>query len=777
MTTERPSNFIAAKIDDDLKNGKYTQVVTRFPPEPNGYLHIGHAKSICLNFGLARDYEGRCHLRMDDTNPAKEDTEFVESIKNDVRWLGFDWGEHMYYASDYFPKLYEFAVVLINKGLAYVDSLTVDEIREYRGSLTESGKPSPYRDRPVDENLDLFARMKAGEFPDGTHVLRAKIDMAAKNMLMRDPLLYRIRHAHHHRTGDAWCIYPMYDYAHCLSDAIEGITHSICTLEFENNRELYDWVLEAVDFPRPRPEQTEFAKLALDYTVMSKRNLRRFVEEGTVDGWNDPRMPTIAAIRRRGVTPEAIRAFAEMVGVAKANSVVDLDKLDFCIRDDLNHKVRRVQAVLDPIKVTITNWPEGKVDELDASYYPHDVPLEGSRKLPFSGELYIERADFMEEPSKKFFRLAPGREVRLRYGYYITCLEDGVVKDDAGNVVELRCTYDPDTRGGTSADGRKIRGTLHWVSAAHAVDAAVRVYDRLFSVPSPGGEDRDVVEDLNPDSLKTWAHAKLEPSIAEDPSGSRYQFERQGYFISDVLDSKPGALVFNRIVGLRDTWAKLQKKKSAIPEPKRAEPKVAGSLSDDRRPDKKSRADIRAEARAADPVLEERYDNYIEAGLSEDDADLLSGERALGDFFDRAADLYPYPAEVARWVVNELAREAKDAPLSNFAITPEGLAELTKLVADGVISNAAGRKVFTELLTKGGSPADIVKALGLEKVDDAGALVPLVEQAIADNPSEAAKYREGKRQLIGFFIGKVMQATKGSADAKVVRELVQKALG
>lgn len=773
----RPSNFITTKIDNDLDEGRYTQVVTRFPPEPNGYLHIGHAKSICLNFGLAKDFDGRCHLRMDDTNPVKEDTEFVESIQADVRWLGFDWGEHLHFTSDYFQQLYDFAETLINKGLAYVDSLSVEEIREYRGSLTEAGRNSPHRDRSIAENLAMFRGMRAGDYPDGSHVLRAKIDMAANNMIMRDPLLYRVRHAHHHRTGDAWCIYPMYDYAHCLSDAVEGITHSICTLEFENNRELYDWVLEAVDFPAPRPNQTEFARLFLDYTIMSKRKLLQLVADNHVDGWDDPRMSTIAGLRRRGVTPAAIRQFSDLIGVAKANSSVDMEKLDFCIRDDLNMKVQRVQAVLDPLKVTLTNWPEGKVDRLDASYYPHDVPLEGSRELPFGGVLYIERDDFMEAPPKKFYRLSPGREVRLRYGYYITC--DEVMKDADGNVTELKCTYDPESRGGTSSDGRKVKGTLHWVSAAHAKDATVRVYDRLFADANPGnGPEGDFLADLNPDSLKMFADAKVEPSLAQDPAGTRYQFERQGYFISDAVTSTADALVFNRIVGLRDSWAKATKKATAQAKP--AKPKAAkvgnsGDSGDDR-PDKRSRSQHRDALRAEHADLAERHARYLAFGLSAKASDLLSGERELGDFFEAALGIYDAPDTVARWVVNDLAAALKDATLEEVALTPKGLADVARLVADGTITNAAGREVLAELMDNGGDAQAIVTDRGLEVIADAGALVPLVLKAIEDFPDNAARYREGKKQLMGFFIGQVMKASGGSADAKMVRTLVQEHL-
>jgi glutaminyl-tRNA synthetase len=559
-------DFIRAKVAEDLETGRYAgRVVTRFPPEPNGYPHIGHAKSCCLNFGIALENEGGvCHLRFDDTNPETEDIKYVEAIKQDVRWLGFDWREHLYHASDYFEQLYDFAVILIRRGRAYVDSLSEEEIREYRGTVTQPGRESPYRGRSVEENLKLFERMRAGAFKDGEHVLRGKIDMAHPNMLMRDPLLYRIRHASHYRRGDAWCIYPLYDFTHCLSDAIENITHSLCTLEFENNRALYDWVLDNVGIEPPRPEQTEFARLDLDYTVLSKRKLIRLVEDGHVSGWDDPRMPTIAGLRRRGVTPEAIRDFCDMIGVDKVNSRVDIAKLEYAIRNDLNQRAQRVLCVLRPLKVTITNFPEAEVELLDASYWPRDVPKQGSRELPFSRDLYIERQDFMEDPPKKYFRLAPGREVRLRHAYIIKC-EEAVKDPESGEVTELRCTYDPETLSGPPADGRKVKGTIHWVSAAHALPCQVRLYDRLFRTPDPedAAEGRDFIANLNPDSLVVLHDSLVEPSVADDPPATRYQFERQGYFISDALDSKAGALVFNRTVTLRDSWAKIAARGSA----------------------------------------------------------------------------------------------------------------------------------------------------------------------------------------------------------------------
>ncbi|MFP3868346.1 MAG: glutamine--tRNA ligase/YqeY domain fusion protein [Desulfobacteraceae bacterium] len=567
MTTSNPApptNFIRQIIAADLKaNKNQGRVVTRFPPEPNGYLHIGHAKSICLNFGLAIDFGGVCNLRFDDTNPSKEEMEYVESIKADVRWLGFDWGERLFYASDYFDRFYQYAVQLVKAGKAYVCSLSPEEIRRYRGTLTEPGQDSPYRRRSVEENLDLLERMRAGEFPEGTHVLRAKIDMTHPNLHMRDPVLYRILHASHHRTGDQWCIYPLYDFAHCLSDSLEGITHSICTLEFEDNRILYDWILDELEVPC-HPQQIEFARLNLTYTVLSKRKLLQLVNEGYVCGWSDPRMPTIAAMRRRGYTPAAIRNFCERIGVGKRENLVDLELLEYCVREDLNKRAPRVMAVLRPLRVVIDNYPKEQVEELEAINNPED-PSMGTRPVPFSRVLYIERDDFMEHPPKKFFRLAPGREVRLRYAYFIKCT--GVVKDErTGEVMELRCTYDPQTRGGYAPDGRQVKATLHWVSAAHAFPAEVRLYDRLFSKPNPGeAQNGDFKSCLNPDSLEIIAAAQLEPGLTAATPGSFYQFERLGYFCVDPVDSTAGAPIFNRTVTLRDTWAKLQK---AQPRPK-----------------------------------------------------------------------------------------------------------------------------------------------------------------------------------------------------------------
>jgi glutaminyl-tRNA synthetase len=551
-------DFLREKVAADAASGRFGRPIhTRFPPEPNGYLHIGHAKSICLNFGIAAEFAGRCNLRFDDTNPTTEDVRYVDAIRNDVRWLGFEWNEERF-ASDYFERLYEIAERLVQAGKAYVDSQNEEAIREGRGTVTTPGTSSPYRNRPTGENLDLLRRMRAGEFPDGAHVLRARIDMAHPNMLMRDPLLLRIRHAAHYRRGTDWCVYPLYDFAHGLSDAFEGITHSLCTLEFKDNRELYDWLVREAGFERP-PEQTEFARLELDYTVLSKRKLLKLVNDGHVTGWDDPRMPTLAGLRRRGVTPEAIRAFADKIGVARSDARIELATFEYAVRDDLNMRVPRVMAVTRPLKLVVTNYPAEQVETFDAPLYPHDVPKTGSRPVPFGRELWIERDDFMEDAPKKFFRLTPGREVRLRYGYLVTCTD--VVKDASGEVVEVHATYDPATRGGDAPDGRRVQGTIHWVSARDALDCELRLYDRLFAVPDPEAlpEGRDFISALNPQSLVTLG-GKVEPSVAAEPPGSRYQFERVGYFISDPMDSREGALVFNRTVGLRDSWAKVKDK-------------------------------------------------------------------------------------------------------------------------------------------------------------------------------------------------------------------------
>jgi glutaminyl-tRNA synthetase len=776
--SEENLDFIRAIVAEDVRQNRYGgRVVTRFPPEPNGFLHIGHAKSICLNFGVAADFGGVCNLRFDDTNPETEDLLYVEAIQRDVRWLGFDWGDRLFFASDYFEQLYEYAVQLIKDGKAYVDSLSDDEIREYRGTVTEPGRESPYRNRSIEENLDLFARMRAGEFPDGAHVLRAKIDMSAANMKMRDPLLYRIRHAHHYRTGDKWCIYPMYDFAHPLSDAIEGVTHSICTLEFENNRDIYDWLMENTQQP-PVPHQYEFARLNLDYTVMSKRKLLQLVTEGLVDGWDDPRMPTIAGLRRRGVTPEAIRTFAERIGVAKTNSRVEITLLEHCIRDDLNFRAPRVMAVLRPLKLIIDNYPEDQVEELEASYWPRDVPKEGSRKVPFSRELYIEQDDFMEFPPEDFYRLAPGREIRLRFGYIVKCVD--VVKDErTGQVIEVHCTYDPDTKGGVAGKGRRVQ-TIHWVSAKHALRAEVRLYDRLFTVPDPdaveeGKSFRDV---LNPYSKVVLTEAYIEPSVAADPPGTRYQFERLGYFVSDIVDSKPDRLVYNRIIELRDTWAA---KRDAAPETvqaaKPAQPaKKAASPSPSEAESRRSKTEARDAIRAAEPKLAVRLVRYQELGLSYEDADVLTGDLQLALFFEDALSAYDNPRSVANWVTNEVLREAKERPIEELSITGRQVGALAALVDQGEVTPAMGKEIFSLMLRTGEDPDVIVREHGLAPIRSEEQLMRYVQKIVAANPDKAEQYRSGRTGLLGFFVGQVMRETQNRADPKLLQEIVQKYL-
>ncbi len=771
-----PSDFIRALVIRDNETGRWGgKVATRFPPEPNGYPHIGHAKSICLNFGVAAQFGGTCNLRFDDTNPTTEDMEYVHAIERDVRWLGFDWGDREFFASDYFEQLYQHAVHLIETGKAYVDSSNEEEIREYRGTITEPGRPSPYRDRSVAENLDLFARMRAGEFPDGSLVLRGKIDMAAKNMLMRDPILYRIlRDAHHYRTGDAWKIYPMYDFTHCLSDSIEGITHSLCTLEFENNRELYDWVLDntAVEC---HPQQTEFARLKLSHTVVSKRKLLQLVQEGHVSGWDDPRMPTLSALRRRGYTPESIRSFCDIVGVAKTYNIIDIAQLEFSIRDDLNRQVPRVLGVLRPLKVVIENYPEDRVEELEAPYYPHDVPKEGSRRLPFSREIYIERDDFHEDPPEGFFRLAPGREVRLRYAYLVTCT--GVVRDpETGEVAELRCRYDPATRGGDAPDGRKVRGTLHWVSAEHSLPAEVRLYDRLFLHEDPDGQEADFKTFLNPQSLEILTGCRIEPSVAGAGAGDRFQFERQGYFAVDP-DSTGKELIFNRTVTLRDSWAKITGAAEHARRSTEAAEKAARKAAVKARQRRHSMAETPAEDRPLTPEQQAVYDRYLsELGLPESDARLIAQDLALRTFFARALEVSDQPKTIANWIVNELLRELKGRKVKDLAADGSHLGELVNLIAGDTISGKIAKDVFAEMVATGERPRAIVAARGLEQLTGASDLEPLVERVLDSHRDKVAEYRAGKTALLGFFIGQVMSASRGRANPGQVRELLSQRL-
>ena len=763
-----PSNFIRDIIDQDLESGRHTNVVTRFPPEPNGYLHIGHAKSIVLNFGIAKDYDGRCHLRFDDTNPETESEEYAESIRESVRWLGYEWDEHLYYASDYFELFYEYALKLIRKGLAYVDSLDEETIREYRGTVLKPGKESPYRSRSVEENLDLFRRMREGEFANGEHVLRARIDMASQNMKMRDPLLYRIKHAEHYRSGDDWCIYPMYDLAHPLEDAIENVTHSLCTLEFDNNRELYDWVLENCLEPEElptRPRQYEFSRLNLDYTVMSKRKLLQLVDGGFVDGWDDPRMPTLAGVRRRGITPEAVRNFAEAVGVTKVDGRTDIGLFEHTIRDSLNHEAPRVMAVVDPLKVTITNFPEGEVDEVEASYWPHDVPKEGSRRVPFTRELYIERSDFMEEPVAGFYRLAPGREVRLRYAYFITCHD--VVKDDSGNVIEVLATYDPESRGGDAPDGRKVRGTLHWVSAGEGVPAEFRLYDRLFKVADPDSAEPPFTDHLNEASL-TIRKGFVEPSVLGDEADTRYQFERLGYFWQDPIDSTSEQLVFNRIVSLRDSWSgRSDTTAKAEPQKPKRKPNKQGATSGGRR-DPVELLDDTGLARFGD--LQSRYK------INRDDAAVLAADPVLTDFFRSSASESTRHQAVANWILHEVRREMKARGATSIDIAPADFVRLVELVEEATINSSAGQRVLAAMMDGGGTPDEIVEREGLIQESDTSALAPIVDAVLSENEAKVAEYRGGKTGVLGFFTGQVMRRTHGRANPQVVQALLRERL-
>ena len=759
-----PRDFIREIVAADLQAGRTGgRVATRFPPEPNGYLHIGHASAICLSFGIAEETGGTCNLRFDDTNPETEEARFVDAIKRDIRWLGFEWDDERY-ASDYFETLYEFAERLIEKGKAYVDSSSEEEIRAGRGTVTTPGTPGPYRDRSVEENRDLFRRMRACEFPDGSHVLRARIDLAHPNMVMRDPVLWRIRHAHHYRRGDAWCIYPLYDFTHGLSDAIEDITHSFCTMEFENNREIYDWLLDEVGFEEPRPHQYEFARRNLDYTVMSKRKLLRLVEEGHVAGWDDPRMPTIAALRRRGVTPEAIRAFADMIGVTRADNRAEIAQLEYAIRDDLNRRVPRVMCVVDPLEVEIVGHP-GDTEWLDAPLYPRDVPLEGSRPVPFGPRILIERDDFMEEPVDGFTRLAPGREVRLRYGYFITCTD--VVKDAEGRVIGLRCTYDPATRGGDAPDGRRPSGTIHWVSAEESLPCEVRLYDRLFSVPDPDDvpEGQDFTVHLNPDSLVVRTDARIEPFVGDHPPGTRYQFERVGYFVSDAEDSRPGHLVYNRTVPLRDTWSRASRTEE--PTAPSASQETAGPAHD-------PEAAALARERAGEEAV--RFERFHGLGVGAQDADLLARSPALARLFDDGLASGAPPARLAAWTVNEVRRAMDGAGDDPGHLDGSALGRLVVLVERGALSAHDARTVLATLVREGGDPAELAARVGQSTLSDDAALAPLVAEILEEFPDRVEAYRGGRSGLLQFFVGQGMRKTGGNADPARLSELFRERL-
>jgi glutaminyl-tRNA synthetase len=763
----RPQNFLADIVEEDLRTGRTGgRVVTRFPPEPNGYLHIGHAKSILLNFGLAKAYGGHTNLRFDDTNPVTEDTEYVESIEADVRWLGGDFGDRVFYASDYFERMYECAERLVREGKAYVDSQNQEQIREQRGSFERPGVPSPFRDRPAAESLDLFRRMRKGEFEDGACVLRARIDMAHPNVIMRDPLLYRIRHARHHRTGDAWCIYPMYDYAHPLEDAFEGITHSICTLEFESNRELYDWVLDNLGPWDPRPHQYEFARLALGYTVMSKRKLLQLVNEQRVSGWDDPRMPTVAGMRRRGVTPEALRDFADLIGVAKNNSLVDIGKLEYAIRSDLEARSPRAMAVLNPLPVRIENWPPGKQLELDLPWWPGE-PEKGTRKVPFGPDLLIERDDFTESPPKDWKRLAPGREVRLSGACVIRC--EGVVRGEAGDVKALRCSYDAATLG--AEGGRRAGGTIHWVHATRSVPAAVRLYDRLFNVEQPDALN-NFLEALDPASLQQAPRARVEPALKDAPAGARYQFLRQGYFFADPVESKPGAPVWNRTISLKDTWAA----RAAGAEAKEARPAREKKPAAPREP-ARDRAELQAEARAADPAVAARFERWRKAGLAENEAHLVAADGDAAAYLEAAVAGGAQAPSAARWLLNELAGLAAGAPLPRLPLEGGAFGRFVQLVDAGRLAPAAAKALLAELVQSGGDPAARMKALGLEKVEDRAAVTAAVDRALAANPREVERYRAGEKKLLGFLLGAAMRESQSKADAALVRQVLQERLG
>ena len=688
---------------------------------------------------------------MDDTNPTKEDTKYVEALEDAVKWLGFDWGDEIYFTSDYFSQIHDYAVKLIKMGKAYVDSLDEEKMREYRGTVTEAGKRSKYAERSVAENLDLFERMKNGEFKDGEHVLRAKIDMSAANMKMRDPLLYRIRNVEHFRAGDAWSIYPMYDFAHCLSDYIEGVTHSLCTLEFENNRDIYNWVLDTLELKPPRPYQYEFARLNINYTVMSKRKLLELVEGNYVSGWDDPRLPTIAGYRRRGYTPESILTFCEQIGIAKANSVVDVAQLEFCIRDDLNKKVPRVLCVLDPLKVTIENY-EGS-EEIDAPYYPHDVPKEGSRKIPFSKEIFIEREDFAENPPKGYFRLTPEQPVRLRHGYIISCKE--VIKDAKGNITEIKAEYYPASKSGSEdTSGIKVKSAIQWVSAADAKKVEIRLYDRLFKNELPEG-----VEDLNPDSLKIIKNALIEPAVITEKPDERFQFERQGYFYADAVDYSDETPVFNKIVGLKDSWGKKTKEKKAAPKPQAKKVQIDGEV---------------VPMSKEEEALFERYTKELQ--LNNEVANTLARDEKLSKFYEEALSEHNSPVSIANIISNEVARELKQKELAELKFSPKQIAELVKMIDDTTISTKIAKDVFEEMSKNGEEPKQIVESRGLIQISDSAVILPIIEEVIAKNPDNVEKFRAGNTKLIGFFVGQVLKATGGKANPKVVNKLVAEKL-
>jgi glutaminyl-tRNA synthetase len=754
MSKEK-KDFLRKIVEQDLKSGKYKEVVTRFPPEPNGFPHIGHAKSISLNFGIAKDYNGKCNLRMDDTNPLTEDMKYVEALKDAVEWLGFKWDGEVRYTSNYFEKLYEWAKELIKMGKAYVDSLSEEEIREYRGTVTSPGKRSKYANRSVEENLELFERMKNGEFEDGEHVLRAKIDMSSPNMKMRDPLLYRIiKNATHYRTANKWAIYPMYDFAHPLSDYIEGITHSFCTLEFENNRDIYNWLIETLQLEPPRPYQYEFARLNINYTVMSKRKLLELVKGGYVNGWDDPRMPTIAGLRRRGYTPESILNFCESIGIAKANSVVDVAQLEFSIRDDLNKKAPRVMCVLEPLKITITNY-EGS-EEIEASYYPSDVDKEGSRKLPFSKEIYINRDDFSQNPPKGYYRLTPNQPVRLKHAYIISCNE--VIKDKDGNIIEIKATYYPDSKSGQDKSGIKVKSAIQWVEANSAKEVEVRVYDRLFKEENPKG-----IEDLNPNSLKIIKGALIEPSVIESCE-ERFQFEREGYFYKEPIDYTDEKPVFNKIVSLKDSWAKRSKAKGEESKTKNQKLKTKNQKP-------KKSGEMAELSKEEEAIFNELISKY---NLNKQQSAILARDNKLYNFFIEALNKYNSPITIANFVTNEVAKLLKEERELKFS--PKDIASLAKMSDTEIISNKIAKEVFDLMSQSGENPELIVEQNNLKQISNQDELLPIIKEIISKNPENVEKYKAGNQKLFGFFVGQVLKATNGKANPKIVNKLVKKSL-
>jgi len=747
----KSKNFLQTIVEQDLQSGKYKNIVTRFPPEPNGFPHIGHAKSIFINFGIAKEFNGVCNLRMDDTNPTKEDTAYVQALQDAVQWLGYKWDGEVRYTSDYFDKLYDWAIELIKMGKAYVDSLNEDEIKQYRGTVTTPGKRSKYASRTIEENLELFERMKNGEFKEGEHILRAKIDMSSSNMKMRDPLLYRIRHAKHFRAGDKWCIYPMYDFAHCLSDYIEGVTHSICTLEFENNRDIYDWVLDTLKLKPPRPYQHEFARLNINYTVMSKRKLLELVDGKYVNGWDDPRLPTIAGYKRRGYTPESIINFCDTVGIAKANSMVDVSQLEFCIRDDLNKKVPRVMCVVKPLKVTIENYDGDEI--IDASYYPHDVPKEGSRKLPFSKHIYIDANDFSQNPPKGYFRLTPTQSVRLKYAYIITFKE--AIKDKNGNITELIVTYHKDSKSGADTSGIKVKSAIQWVEANSSKKVELRLYDRLFKNEAPQG-----VEDLNENSLQIIKDALIEPAVIEQKPDVRFQFEREGYFYAEPVDYSDEHPVFNKIVSLKDSWAKKntnnQNRSRVSNKPKNTQQTVgeAEPMSKD------------------EQVLFDKYTNELK--LNSEVANILARDKELSSFFQEAFGVLNSAVNLANIITNEVAKQLKVSQKLKF--TPSQIASLVSMIDDGTISNKIAKEVFELMARTGDEPKQIVKDKGLVQISDPEIILPIIDDVISKNQDNVEKYKAGNKKLLGFFVGQVLKITQGKANPQVVNTLVAKQL-